>query len=66
LFLNKSAPYASTHPLLYILTALPAFIATTLNSRHMPSCTRMTVRWSRNHRCRRHLLLPNFVLHSAF
>jgi hypothetical protein len=29
-------------------------------------CNRTTVRWSRNHRCRRHHLLLNFVLLSAF
>jgi hypothetical protein len=37
-----------------------------LSSRHTPSRTRTTVRWSHNHRCRRHLLPPNFVLLSAF
>jgi hypothetical protein len=67
LILNESAPYASTHPLLpYTLIALLAFIAITLSSRHTPSRTRTTVRWSRNHRCRRHLLLPNSVLLSTF
>jgi hypothetical protein len=50
----------------YTLIALPAFIAITLSSRHTPSRTRTTVRWSRNHRCRRHLLLLNSVLLSTF
>ena len=85
LFLNTSAPYASTHPLLPLhshhtpslhrshapngnwtlnLSLAGRRKALKLSSRHTPSCTRTTVCWSRNRRCR-HLLLPNSVLLSA-